>query len=69
MGKACANVIQHASDSDEYEVRVRVMAARCVIEVVDTGHGFDAITLDDAKGPLTTGWAGRRGPRVHACEL
>ncbi len=28
LSEACANVIMHASDSDEYEVRVRVMDAR-----------------------------------------
>jgi serine/threonine-protein kinase RsbW len=30
-----------------------MMDARCVIEVVDTGHGFDASTLSDTTGPLT----------------
>lgn len=48
LGEACANVIQHADASDEYEVRARIVDSRCVIEVVDTGRGFDAAALDQA---------------------
>jgi serine/threonine-protein kinase RsbW len=50
LSEACANVIQHADDSDEYEVRARVSGDRCVIEVIDTGRGFDAATLGEAMG-------------------
>lgn len=50
LGEACANVVQHADPSDEYEVRARVIDSRCVIEVVDTGRGFDADVL--AKAPI-----------------
>ena len=48
LGEACANVIQHADTSDEYEVRVQVTASRCVVEVIDTGRGFDAGLLEQA---------------------
>ncbi|MGI5229056.1 ATP-binding protein [Actinoallomurus sp. CA-142502] len=46
LGEACANVIQHADEGDEYEVRVQVMSSRCVVEVVDTGRGFDSALLN-----------------------
>ncbi|GAA4501657.1 hypothetical protein GCM10023191_052060 [Actinoallomurus oryzae] len=46
LGEACANVIQHADPSDEYEVRVQVTNTRCVVEVVDTGRGFDSALLN-----------------------
>jgi serine/threonine-protein kinase RsbW len=45
LGEACANVIQHADASDEYEVRVQLTNSRCVVEVVDTGRGFDSALL------------------------
>jgi serine/threonine-protein kinase RsbW len=45
LGEACANVIQHADSSDEYEVRVWLTGCRCVVEVIDTGRGFDAAGL------------------------
>jgi serine/threonine-protein kinase RsbW len=48
LSEACANVIQHADDSDEYEIRVRVTGARCVIEVIDHGHGSALLGLGDA---------------------
>lgn len=50
LGEACANVIQHADSSDEYEVRVQLTNSLCVVEVVDTGRGFDSATLDQARG-------------------
>jgi serine/threonine-protein kinase RsbW len=49
LGEACANVIQHADSSDEYEVRVRLTGSRCVVEVIDTGRGFDAAGLDQVQ--------------------
>jgi serine/threonine-protein kinase RsbW len=49
LGEACANVIEHADFSDEYEVRVQLTNDRCVVEVVDTGRGFDSATLNRAR--------------------
>ncbi|GAA2620170.1 ATP-binding protein [Actinomadura fulvescens] len=46
VGEACANVVQHADTSDEYEVRVHTGDSRCRIEVIDTGRGFDGVLLD-----------------------
>ena len=44
--EACANVIEHSSDSDdEYEVTVSIKEALCEIQVTDTGRGFDHASL------------------------
>jgi len=42
ISEACANVIDHAADTDTYEVKVELAANRCAITVVDQGGGFDA---------------------------
>lgn len=42
ISEACANVIDHAADTDTYEVKVALAANRCAITVVDQGGGFDA---------------------------
>lgn len=39
LGEACANVIQHAAASREYEVRAVMDGRRCIVEVVDGGGG------------------------------
>ena len=39
--EACANVVDHATDADTYEVKVELAADRCAITVVDQGRGFD----------------------------
>jgi serine/threonine-protein kinase RsbW len=43
--EACANVIDHAADTDTYEVKVELAADRCAITVVDQGGGFDATAV------------------------
>lgn len=45
LTEACANVVQHAAHSDEYEVMIGVEDATCVIDVIDSGHGYDEETL------------------------
>jgi serine/threonine-protein kinase RsbW len=52
--EACANVVDHALDSDAYEVRIELAADRCSITVIDRGGGFDATSIahqddDDAE--------------------
>ena len=42
LTEACTNVLDHAAAGDEYEVVAGIDDAKCVIEVVDTGRGFDA---------------------------
>lgn len=39
--EACANVVDHATDTDSFEVQVEVAADRCSITVLDHGTGFD----------------------------
>lgn len=48
LTEACTNVLDHAAAGDEYEVRAGLNDAICVIEVVDTGRGFDADHLGHA---------------------
>ena len=45
LTEACTNVLDHAAQGDEYEVVAGLDDNRCVIEVVDTGRGFDAERL------------------------
>jgi serine/threonine-protein kinase RsbW len=40
LSEACANVILHAAETDEYEVMARATDGRCVIEVVNSGGGL-----------------------------
>ncbi|MDX6234583.1 MAG: serine/threonine-protein kinase RsbW [Nocardioidaceae bacterium] len=42
LTEACTNVLDHANIGDEYEVTAGLDDAGCVIEVIDTGRGFDA---------------------------
>ncbi|HET7529913.1 MAG TPA: ATP-binding protein [Mycobacteriales bacterium] len=45
LTEACTNVLDHATAGDEYEVVAGLDDASCVIEVIDTGRGFDAEKL------------------------
>ncbi|HSE09074.1 MAG TPA: ATP-binding protein [Nocardioidaceae bacterium] len=49
ISEACANVIQHAIDSEGYEVSIELAADRCAITVLDRGDGFDATLVSDQK--------------------
>ncbi|HEX6877206.1 MAG TPA: ATP-binding protein [Nocardioidaceae bacterium] len=49
ISEACANVIQHAIDSDGYEVSIELAADRCAITVLDGGDGFDARSVQDQR--------------------
>lgn len=66
LGEACANVIQHADDSDEYEVQARIVDSRCVIEVIDTGRGFDAVTLHQVQADQVATAEHGRGLQIIA---
>ena len=59
LTEACTNVLDHAVDSDEYEVSAGIDGRLCVIEVIDRGQGFDgsskgladaAPTAEDGRG-------------------
>jgi serine/threonine-protein kinase RsbW len=45
LTEACTNVLDHAAMGDEYEIVAGLDDSRCVIEVIDTGRGFDADRL------------------------
>lgn len=47
ISEACANVIQHAVDSEGYEVSIELAADRCAITVLDRGEGFNADGVRD----------------------
>lgn len=46
ISEACANVIQHAADSEGYEVSIELAAQRCAITVLDRGDGFDPAGIE-----------------------
>jgi serine/threonine-protein kinase RsbW len=59
LTEACANVVTHASGTDDdYEVRFKLDGDLCMISVVDSGRGFDAASLDDGM-PDTAAERGR----------
>jgi serine/threonine-protein kinase RsbW len=45
LTEACANVIEHTGDEDEYSVAIEISDRQVEIRVVDTGRGFDFETL------------------------
>ena len=45
LTEAVTNVLDHAAAGDEYEVVAGLDDNSCVIEVIDTGRGFDAERL------------------------
>jgi len=49
LTEACTNVLDHATAGDEYEVIAGLDDSVCVIDVVDTGRGFDAEHLGHAQ--------------------
>lgn len=59
LSEACANAIRHADNSPEYEVRAYVEPSRCVIEVVDSGCGFQEPAPEEAASAPLTAESGR----------
>ena len=55
--EACANVVDHATGADTFEVSLDVADDRCAIDVRDDGPGFDL----DAVGTATPGASSERG--------
>jgi serine/threonine-protein kinase RsbW len=48
LSEACTNVLRHAGPGDEYELRLDLDDRRGVIRVLDVGHGFDSVKLQQA---------------------
>jgi serine/threonine-protein kinase RsbW len=44
--EACTNVLLHAGPGHRYELVAHVGSTRCLLEVVDSGSGFDPATID-----------------------
>jgi serine/threonine-protein kinase RsbW len=57
LTEACANVVQHAGEHDEYQVDVHIDDSMCRISVTDAGGGFDsaATAADEERSPLEDG--------------
>jgi anti-sigma regulatory factor (Ser/Thr protein kinase) len=56
LTEACANVVQHAGEHEEYEVDVAIDDLVCRISVLDFGEGFDAAaTRAETRSPLDGG--------------
>ncbi|MFC0038426.1 ATP-binding protein [Actinomadura rayongensis] len=66
LGEACANVIQHARASHEYEVRALMDGLRCVVDVIDGGGHNGAQPWADAQAPPHAE-SGRGLQLIRAC--
>jgi serine/threonine-protein kinase RsbW len=58
LTEACANVVQHAGEHDEYQVDVAITDDRCQLSVLDEGQGFD---FDQAVAPAGSPLEAGRG--------
>ncbi len=57
LSEACANVIRHAGEHEEYQVDVSIDDRVCRISVLDDGEGFDvaAVSAEPPRFPLDGG--------------
>ncbi len=56
LSEACANVVRHAAEHDEYQVDVTIDGHVCRITVLDDGAGFDpAAVAERPASPLDGG--------------
>jgi serine/threonine-protein kinase RsbW len=49
--EACTNVLRHAGSGRRYEVIAEVGRNRCLVEVLDSGRGFDPASLPGRRSP------------------
>ncbi|WP_324273507.1 ATP-binding protein [Blastococcus brunescens] len=59
LSEACANVVQHAGEHEEYQVDVSIDDHVCRITVLDHGNGFDVQAA--AAAPSGSPFEGGRG--------
>ncbi len=55
LTEACANVVQHAGEHDDYQVDVAIDDQICRITVFDNGQGFDPTATPTPISPLDGG--------------
>ena len=56
LTEACANVVQHAGQNEEYQVDVAITDNTCRVSVLDDGQGFDFQSASAPEGaPLEAG--------------
>jgi serine/threonine-protein kinase RsbW len=53
LTEAVTNVLDHATDGEEYEVSAGIDGNLCVIEIVDRGGGFDSSELGHGEAEPT----------------
>src|SRR5919112_2299163 len=68
LTEACANVVQHSGDGNDYEVAVHIDDDACRISVWDEGAGFEVPDLSRPVDP-TEGGAGLLLMRALVDEL
>jgi serine/threonine-protein kinase RsbW len=61
--EACTNVLQHAGGGRRYEIVAQVGRERCVVEVLDSGRGFDPAKIPDLAAGATRRPPGRPSMR------
>ncbi|MCW2639177.1 MAG: ATP-binding protein [Dactylosporangium sp.] len=59
LTEACANVVEHAWDADDYEISAEFRDARCVIAVTNTATTADPLPFLSAAVPSTLTDRGR----------
>ncbi|GAA0583048.1 ATP-binding protein [Actinomadura livida] len=62
LGEACANVIQHAANAKEYEVRARMDGTRCIVEVIDGGSVDGAPVVGVGVAGVDADWGSEQAP-------
>jgi anti-sigma regulatory factor (Ser/Thr protein kinase) len=55
LTEACANVVQHAGEHDDYQLDVEIDDELCRITVLDNGEGFDPAATPTPSSPLDGG--------------
>lgn len=69
LTEACANVVEHSGDGNDYEVAVRIDDDACRISVWDEGGGFELPDLSQPVDPTADGGAGLVLMRALVDEL
>jgi serine/threonine-protein kinase RsbW len=68
VSEACANVLRHSGPGRRYEVVATVARNWCVLDVVDTGRGFDPASVAENRPPARSVLPFRRRRPVYAAQ-